>query len=163
MLIDPDGVKLAKNLSRIIVYTEPKYQELRMVSDVVSIMGPGEYEIGGVEINGFSGGKGKTIYSIIIDGVTVVVMGKLDEELNEKRSDKIGGVDVLLAEVENGYKAIQMVAKKWGANYIVPIEGGSQEIKTFLDDADCEGQEAVEILRVDKDNLPDGMEIVVLK
>ena len=163
VLIDPDSVKIAKNQSRIIIYTEAKYEELRMVDEKVSIMGPGEYEIGGVEVNGFSGGKGKTIYTILIDGVIVAIMGKLDEELNEKRSDKISGIDVLLAEVGNGYKSIAAAAKKWGANYIVPVDGSGEELKKFLDEADCEGQEAVESLKVDKDNLPDGMEIVVLK
>ena len=163
VLIDPDSAKIAKNQSRIIIYTEAKYEELRMVDEKVSIMGPGEYEIGGVEVNGFSGGRGKTIYTILIDGVTVAIMGKLEEELNDKRSDRISGVDVLLAEVQNGYKVIAAAAKKWGANYIVPVDGSGEELKKFMDEADCEGQEGVESLKVDKDNLPDGMEIVVLK
>lgn len=163
VIINPDKEKIAKNSSRIMIYSEPKYDELRMVDDKVSIMGPGEYEIGGVEINGYSAGKGKTIFTILIDGVMVAFMGKLDEQLNDKRSEKINGVDILLADVGNGYKSISSVAKKWGANYIIPVDGNVEDMKKFLDDADSEGQEAIESLKVDKDNLPDGMEIVVLK
>lgn len=163
VLLNPDKDKLAKIASRIVIYNQVKNDELRTVGERVAIMGPGEYEIGGVEINGFSGGKGQTVYTVLIDGVVVGIIGKLEEQLSEKRAEKISGIDVLLAEVQNGYKSILAMAKKWGANYIVPMDGSDEQIKKFLDEADCEGQEAVEGLKVDKDNLPDGTEIVVLK
>ncbi|HPD44895.1 MAG TPA: hypothetical protein PK131_01820, partial [Candidatus Woesebacteria bacterium] len=57
------------------------------------------------------------------------------------------------------------LAKKWGVNYLIPVGGkpDSKVLVTFLDEVDEEGLEPIESLKVDKDNLPDGLEIVLLK
>jgi len=60
---------------------------------------------------------------------------------------------------------IVSLAKKWGANYLIPvgyIEKDNNLVK-FLDEVDAEGQEEIDFLKVEKENLPDGMEVVVLK
>jgi hypothetical protein len=167
ILVNPEADNLAKNNCRIVVYNYPKYSELRTVGDKVSIMGPGEYEIGGVEIDGFNGGAGNTIYTVSVDGVSVGIVGKLKEELTEKKTGKISGVDVLIADIDNeggiGPKTILKLAKSWGANYVVPVGKNEKGMIDFLNEADSEGLEAVESLKIDKDNLPDGTEIVLLK
>lgn len=167
VLINPEPEMLAKGSSRIVIYSQPKYEELRTIGEKVSIMGPGEYEMGGVEIDGFNGGSGNTVYTILIDGISVGILGKLKEELGEKKTGKISGVDVLIADIGEetgiGTKGILKLGKLWGANYIIPVGGEGGEVKKFLDEADVEGLEAVAELKVDKDNLPDGTEIVRLK
>ena len=56
------------------------------------------------------------------------------------------------------------LAKKWGANYVMPV-GYEDEIdlKKFLDGADAEGQEPLESLKINVDDLPEGTEVVILK
>lgn len=167
VLVNPEPEMLPKINTRLVIYNRANYAELRTVGERVSIMGPGEYEIGGVEVNGFNGGDGNTVYTVFADGVMVGILGKLKEELSEKKSGKISGVDVLIVDVENeqtvGSKYVLKLAKSWGANYIIPIGNNQEEITKFLDVADDEGLEPVESLKIDKDNLPDGTEIVLLK
>ena len=55
------------------------------------------------------------------------------------------------------------LAKKWGANYLIPINYNDDELKKFLSETDNEGTESTEGLKVDKDSLPDGLEVVVLR
>lgn len=166
-LVNPEDGAVGKTNSRIIIRNEAKIEADDKESSRVVVMGPGEYEIGGIEIYGFSAGKGETFYSVVVDGVVVGVLGKLKEQLSDKRSEKIAGVDVLVADISNGAgpKEILALAKKWGANYVVPVgfENGDAAIKKFMDESDMEGQEPQEVLKVDKDNLPEGTEVVILK
>jgi hypothetical protein len=125
VLVNPEKGVADKSNVRIVVYNKPQYDELRIVGEKISIMGPGEYEVGGVEIYGFSAGVENTVFTVIVDGVTVGILGKLEEQLNDKKIDKINGVDVLVVDISNGNgigsKAILGLAKKWGANYVVPV------------------------------------------
>lgn len=169
VLINPEKDLDNKTSSRIVVYNQPHYEELRSIDEKISIMGPGEYEVGGIEVCGYSAGAENTMYTIVVDKVIVGVLGKLEEQLSDKKIDKITGVDVLVVDISNsngiGSKALLDLAKKWGANYVVPVGYGNDdtELKKFLDVADAEGLEPIEILKVEKDSLPDGTEVVILK
>ena len=171
VLINPgkevrDGAKYS---SRIFLFTSEKYDGLGFDGDKILIKGPGEYEVGGVEINGYSTGGDNALYVINIDGIKVVFLGDLDESLTDKRIEKIDSADVLLAPVliknSPSAKLVLDWAKKWGVNYLIPMgyDEGNDDLKKFLDQADEEGMEAVENLKVDKDDLPDGLELKVLK
>lgn len=159
----------SKYPSRIFLFTAEKYDGMGFNSEKILIRAPGEYEVGGVEINGYPVGD-NTIYIIHMDGIKIVFLGDLDETLNDKRIEKIDSADVLFAPVlikdSSSGKLVLDWAKKWGVNYLIPM-GYSDEDKSsldkFLDQADQEGLEAVESLKVDKDDLPDGMDLKVLK
>lgn len=159
----------SKYPSRIFLFTADKYDGMGFEGDKILIRAPGEYEVGGVEINGYNAGNESTLYVFNIDGIKVVMLGELDETLSDKRIEKIDSADVLLAPVlikdSASGKLVLDWAKKWGVNYLIPM--GYDEDKTmlgkFLDQADQEGLEAIESLKVDKDDLPDGLEIKVLK
>jgi len=171
VLINPRKEDLddSKMASRIVVYTfdgfdywEPENGER------VVIRGPGEYEVGGVEIEGYKGGgEGNTIYTVLVEGVTVGVLGEMKEMLTDKKIERINAVDVMVVSIgrENKvtYKSMIDLAKRWGVNYLVPTNYQDDDLKKFLDETDNEGKEAIESLKVDKDGLPDGLEVVVLK
>lgn len=145
--------------ARIIIFTEKSknFVNLGEESDKVIISGPGEYEIGGVEINGVN-----AMYALTMDGIKIVVVGKIEGEITEKKKEKLEEADVLLISV--GATAID-IAKKSAANYIIPVdfESEEKELKGFLDAFDCENLESIDTLKVDKDNLPEGVEVVLLK
>lgn len=155
--------------SRIFLFTAEKYDGMGFEGDVILIRAPGEYEIGGVEINGYNSGNENTLYVIHIDGIKVVFLGDLEEALSDKRIEKIESADVLMAPVLiKGSLSAKLVldwAKKWGVNYLIPMneEKDKDNLENFLDQADQEGLEAIESLKVDKDDLPDGLELKVLK
>ncbi len=168
VMINPASDVADKNRPRIVIYTESASAKKSASVEEVLIAGPGEYEVGGVEINGYSAGSGMAFYTIIVDGVSIGLVGKMEEFLSDKKIDKVTGIDVLLIDVNNekivGSKKILELAKKWGANYIVPVgEPSNESMKKFVDEADAEGGEQNDSLKVDKDNLPDGTEVILLK
>jgi hypothetical protein len=98
----------------------------------------------------------------------VVIVGGLKQELSEKKIDRIEEADVLIVYPEVGsligYKMSKELAKKWGANYLIPISNNSEILNKFLDEADNEGLEASDSLKIEKaEDLPDGLEIKLLK
>lgn len=171
VLINPsDKIREQNNYqSRIFLFTSEKYDGMGLSDDKVLIRAPGEYEVGGVEINGYNGGEDNTTYVIYIDKIKVVVLGDLKEELSEKRIERIESADVLLSPLTigsgSGAKLILGWAKKWGVNYLIPVvdEENPELLTKFLDQADQEGLEQVDSLKVEDNDLPDGLELKILK
>lgn len=142
-------------------------EEVKQVEGVVMVQGPGSYEVGGIEVHGMSAGDGKeTIYMIVVDGVTVAFVGPIAEELSEKKLGRLEeGVDVLLISLGGalGAKRIMDLAKKCGANYVIPVDYTEEQLKLFLDVADVEDAVATKTLKVSADTLPDGLEVSLLE
>ncbi|MBP9818189.1 MBL fold metallo-hydrolase [Candidatus Shapirobacteria bacterium] len=169
VVIDPtsDIFKELNSSVRIIAYSHDGSDHWQSESEGrVILTGPGEYEVGGVEIRGYSSTDGLTIYIVVMDGTTVGFVGGVKEMLTDKKIERIGGIDVLIYSMGKNNslvaKDVVSLAKKMGANYLVPVdfEIKSDEYKKFMDETDSEGMEAVEVLKVDKDSLPDGLEVV---
>ncbi len=171
VLIDPSEKDLLENksASRIIVYTSGDFNDVDILNNQkIIIKGGGEYEIGGVEITGVNGEDGNTVYRIVVDSFILVILGKISQELTPKRIEKIDSTDILLAPTRIGnncsFKLVLGWAKKWGANYLIPIVENEDSLNKFLDDADEEGLEKVDSLKLEKqEELPDGLEIKLLK
>lgn len=171
ILIDPTEKEIVenKNASRTLIYTSGDFNDTSLVTDQkIIIRGGGEYEIGGVEIMGINGEDGNTVYRIVIDSFVLVILGRIKQELTPKRIERIDSTDILIAPTNIGgscsFKLVQGWAKKWGANYLVPEIDDEIFLKKFLDDADEEGLEKVDSLKLEKqEDLPDGLEIKLLK
>jgi hypothetical protein len=168
VLVSPDDGLGNKNGARVIIYTNENDGRSHLDENRVFINGPGEYEVGGVEVSGVNGEDGNTVYRLVIDGFKVAVVGGLKQELGEKKIEKIEETDVLIVYPEVGsligYKMSKELAKKWGANYLIPISDNAEILSKFLDDADNEGLEAFGSLKIEKvEDLPDGLEVKLLK
>jgi L-ascorbate metabolism protein UlaG (beta-lactamase superfamily) len=165
-----DNLKLKKyQPTRIIIVTGSEHDNFGLGNDEVILRGPGEYEVGGVEMLGVNGAE-DYFYVINIDGVKVGLMGDMKDVLSDKKIEKINALDVLVIPIKSndkvGTKIKMEWAKKWGANYVIPVgyEDSDEEFKTFLDDVDREDAEKAESLKVEKvEELPEGMEVVILK
>lgn len=169
VLINPseEYLKKDKSKSRIVIFTSKNFDGIGLMEDRVLIRGAGEYEIGGVEILGRDVDEVNTIYTINIDGILVLVLGTLDSKLKDNLVDKIEGVDVLLTPVkigkEMGYKIIKEWSRTWGTNYLIPMSDDKEMLAKFLDAADEEGLEGMDLLKVEKEELPEGLELKLLK
>lgn len=156
---DKNDIENKSYEARIIIYTDKERNIIKLGEEEgrVVIAGPGEYEIGGIEINGIN-----SMYVLTIDGIKVVLMGKEEGEISEKKKEKLEEADVLMICVKTGSAEI---AKKSAANYVIPIEfeNKKDELKEFLDVFDSENLESIESLKVEKENLPEAMEVVLLK
>lgn len=159
--INPDKNDLESKTyeARIVIYPEKERNIVKLGEEGsrVIISGPGEYEIGGIEINGIN-----SMYVLTIDGIKVVIMGKNEGEISDKKKERLEEADILMISIGSGSAEI---AKKSAANYVIPIdyEDKKEDLKEFLDVFDSENLEGVESLKVDKENLPEAMEVVLLK
>lgn len=167
ILVNPDEEIFNGNkfLSRVVIYLGKdgqKTSEKRVV-----LAGSGEYEIGGIDITGISSGNDEVIYLATVDGITVGVFPTLDEELSDKKIERVDSLDVMMYQIGGKVPGKTVIdwAKKWGVNYLVLINGNGENAgeKEILDLTDVESVEPVEVLKVDKEELPDGLEVVRLK
>ncbi len=104
------GLKDLKTNDAIEIATEVRFA-LNNKESLISIEGPGEYELGDFSIRGISamrhidtadGEKLATIYRIQIGEVRVAVLGNIDPKLSEGQLEEIGVVDILILPVGGG-------------------------------------------------------------
>jgi L-ascorbate metabolism protein UlaG (beta-lactamase superfamily) len=128
LVIDPYdpkiGFKLPKLEADVVLSTHdhPDHANLSAVTGTrFTIKDPGEYEISDVFIEGlatFHDAKSGTqrganiVYSIDIDGFTLLHLGDLGHELSDETLENIGSVDVLMIPVGGFYTINSEVASK---------------------------------------------------
>lgn len=147
---------------------------------IIVVDSPGEYEVAGVFIKGFSSGTeygGKksinTIYSVLMDNINIGFLGVLDTNgIEGELGEALDEVDILFVPIggegtldaESAYK----IAVKLGAKLIIPMcygeVGEKDALKKFLKASGNEDLKAVDKLTIKKSELDtkDG-EVVVLK
>lgn len=142
--------------------------------------GPGEYEVNGLFIEGFSskstyGGEERinTIYSLEIDSMKVVFLGAMgDTDLSNKAKEELSDVDILFVPIGGGgvlnpQEAYKLAVKR-EPKIIIPIHFGSigekDSLKHFLEEAGSEDTKAVDKITLkNKDLIGKQGEVVVLK
>lgn len=143
------------------------------------VRGPGEYEIDGLFIEGFSskstyGGveRFNTIYKMQIDSINVLFLGAIhDVDISNEAKEEIGDVDILFVPIggdgvldaQSAYK----LAVKREPKIIIPIHYGSigdkNALKDFLEEGGHEHSKAVDKVTLkQKDIAGKQGEIIVL-
>lgn len=143
------------------------------------IKGPGEYEVRGVFVRGFSsktlyGGEERfnTVYTFELDGIKVAFLGAIsDKDLDSKAKEEMGDVDIIFVPIggdevlggEDSYK----IAMKREPKIIIPIHYGSigqkDALEKFLKEADAKGTKAIDKFTIKRKDLIDKEgEVVVL-
>jgi len=150
------------------------------------IEGPGEYEVKGVTVEGYStyhdnekGAKrGKnTIYRCIVDGVSILHVGDLGEQLSSDFLEKVGDVAILMVPVGGFYTISAKEAKELVGeiepHIVIPMHYGRTELEpntfsqleplsSFLKEMGKEAVTPVPKLSITKDKLPEEMQVVIL-
>jgi len=158
----------------------------KLSGDPFVISGPGEYEVKGVSVLGFSSfhdskqGQERganTIYIIEMDGLRICHLGDLGEQLNEEKLEEINGVDILLIPVGGIYtigpkEASDLVAKI-DPSLVIPMHFKTEESKgdltrlfsltDFLKEMAVENLTPLPKLLVSKDKLPAERQVVILE
>lgn len=144
---------------------------------------PGEYEVGGISVFGVKTFHDKVegkergnnlIFTILIDGITVCHLGDLAHPLSDEQLKNLAAIDVLFLPVGGpsslmGEEAVK-VAQAINPNYLIPMHYADSAypkdapLKKIEDFFQAYGTtvEAEEKLNVEKDRLPDEMQLVVL-
>lgn len=194
LVIDPYDAKIGYKLPKIdadVVLSSHDHSDHSNKAGVSGsrfvIDSPGEYEISGVFINGLatfhddSGGskRGKnTIYSIDIDGFTLLHLGDLGHELSDETLEHIGTVDVLMIPVGGFYTIDAEIAAKvissiepgivLPMHYKTSDSGASSanmaDLDKFLDEMGVSktAQRSEKLKLTSKSDIPEETEIIVL-
>lgn len=149
--------------------------------DFVCFDTPGEYEIKGAEIIGIesdhdaSGGaeRGKnTIFTYQIDGIHVCHLGDLGCALSSEQLEKMNRVDVLMIPVGGKYtidaKEAAKVISDIDPKIVTPMHfriGKMTDLDPLDKFLDAIGKtpKKVDTLKIQKKDLPEEMEVIVLK
>jgi len=133
------------------------------------IPGPGEYEVGGVEI----WGRGDRLWRIHLDSWKIGFITNDWQVPDEKKADFFGQVDILfliLPEGKEGAKKAVEAVKRVSPLIVIPgmkIEAqrklGDNWAEEFLDEMDQEGLEAKEKLQLKRKDLPEETRLVLLE
>ncbi len=146
---------------------------------------PGDYEVGGISVFGVvsfhddnkgTERGGNTIFTIMIDEVRICHLGDLGHELTPEQISDIGPVDVLLCPVGGVFTLTPSQAVKaihaLDPSYVIPMhyktpqhkEEVFGELSTLDDFLKAYGADVtpVEKLSVEKGNLPEETELVLL-
>ncbi len=156
--------------------------EWPVLTGAMSIYSPGEYEVKGAMITGAPArlhidedGYRSTVYSILVDGVNVVVAGNISGKLDADQVEHLGQVDVLVVPV--GGKGLTLDAEGAAAvvaqlepGYVVPVhydDGVSKYpmpqdgVELFLKEMGV-NPEPESKLRVNAKEVPTETQVVVL-
>jgi len=100
LLVDPLDQRSFRGAQVVLNTTLPAHADEPSESSPTWITHAGEYEVQGIEIQGWSAGNdGKTehtAYRVIMDEITIGILGHLTEELGEDALEGLSGVDILL-------------------------------------------------------------------
>ena len=186
---DPDftGLKLPKELEADIVLKSHDHKDHSNTGAVSGnpqvFQGPGEYEVKGIVISGVSSyhdnQKGaqrgqNTIYSVTIDGLNVVHLGDLGQDVLTEDQAQAIDADILLIPVGSVYtidaKGAASIVAQLEPKIIIPMHFGGIEglkfplepVDKFLKEMGVEGISAVPKLPITKDKLPEEPQVIVL-
>lgn len=105
------------------------------------IYGGGEYEIQGVSVRGLGAhydvksGLTQTVYSVILENITIFFMGNIGSAPQSELLEKIGGMDILFIPTGKGYldakNAVKLV-KQLEPSIIIPYP--AKQSSSFLDE-----------------------------
>ncbi len=143
--------------------------------------GPGEYEIGGVFINGIASPRKSvddtknTMFVFEYEDISVAHLGDLDRVLTQNQIDALGQVNVLLIPVGGGNTLTAAQASELVSmiepNIVVPMHFAQKglkldlsEVDRFLKEMGVSDVEEESSLRVTRSGLPEeGTQVVVLQ
>jgi len=137
------------------------------------IAGPGEYEIGGINVvgspliveNGEERTFESTVYQLLVDGVSFAYLGEVLGKLSQRQIEVLGNIDILICEVEKNPKAAVEIVAQLEPAIVLPIHNGeadSKGIGEFL--KQIGSSEATEKkLSISKDKLPEETQVKLLE
>jgi len=164
-------------------HDHPDHNNLKIAQgSPVEIIGPGEYEVKGVTVNGVSvfhdksngSERGKnTVYHILMDGLHIVHCGDLGHTFTEEQLEEIGDCDILMVPVGSVYtidgKDAAEVVSELEPRIIIPMHYGIEGMKfnlegpeVFLKEMGAEGIVPQPKLSITKDKLPEEPQVILL-
>jgi L-ascorbate metabolism protein UlaG (beta-lactamase superfamily) len=148
---------------------------------------PGEYEVSEISVFGvksFHDDKSgelrgeNTIFVIKVDDITIAHLGDLGHKLADKQTEEIGEIDVLFMPIGGHYtigpKVAAEVMSQLQPSIVVPMHYRTKKhdqkafssvlgLSDFLEEVGFDEVKPIEKLSLTKQQLPDEMEVMVMK
>jgi len=128
------------------------------------VEGPGEYEVRGVEIVGFPGS-----YWLKLGGIGIAYLAEVEKRSLKMLADDIRQVDIVFLRVDNGNKA-KLIVQKLSPSILIPFCFERTDdpenfawAKNVLDVLDREDVAPIDLLKIDKQQLSEETQVVLLK
>lgn len=140
-----DSYGLGSISAKADVVTTTTVDGFSKLGDLMVFNTPGEYEIKGSMIAGVPArlhtdekGHNATVFSIIIDGINVVVTGNISGKLDQTQLETLGKVDVLVVPVGNhgltmDAQGASEVVTQLEPSYVVPVHFADSKTKYPVD------------------------------
>ena len=131
--------------------------------------GNGEYEISGIYIKGIgSNGRNNTVYSIVLEDISICHLGALSKEMDPSLKETVGEVDILFIPIGGGElldpQKAAGVAIHLEAKIVIPMNYNESQLKQFIKEFGAGEATAADKLTIKKKDLADKKgEVVVLK
>lgn len=130
--------------------------------------GNGEYEISGIYIKGIGSNGRNTVYTLVLEDISICHLGALSKEIDPNLKEAVGEVDILFIPIGGGElldpqkaagAAIHLEAK-----IVIPMNYNESQLKQFIKEFGAGKTESVEKLTIKKKELAEKKgEVVVLK
>lgn len=157
VLINPTNQRSFKGANLIINTVKPAFVAPPKESEPVWIDHQGEFEIKGVQVRGWSIGyeknKEKTVYRLLIDDLTTVILGSLNKPPSEGFEDYFVGADIVLGPATNS--SVTSWLKNLKPALVIPAFNG-KELELFLKEFGQKEGEVMEKLVVRKKDVSSG-------
>lgn len=149
-------------------FDQNKYNE----NNPLIINGPGDYESKEIFIKGV--GSKKTIdkkeyintsYSIVMEGITMTVLGPLSETLKVSDREGLGSPEILFVSLrEEGLSISELykIAISFEPNIIIPVEYTEKTLEFFLKEAGNKSPEKVDKLTLKKKDILSKLSEIIL-
>ena len=172
--------KVARFGSALVLSTtnHPDYNGIETVTygeqEPVAITGPGDYEVKDIFIKGTLTKTAinkkeyiNTVYSMMMEGISIAVLGALNKPLEATEREGIESPDILFVPVGDGTslldaKAAYKLAVSLEPGIIIPTDYDATTLKAFLKEAGAEKTEVLDKLVIKKKDLQDKQGEVVL-
>ncbi|HEY0965394.1 MAG TPA: MBL fold metallo-hydrolase [Candidatus Saccharimonadales bacterium] len=119
---------------------------------MLSIEGPGEYEVADFSIRGVSArrhidapdqGKLTTVYRIEVEDVRIALIGNVDGKLNEEQQEALGVLDIAIIPVGGGGYTLDAtsaaaLARSIDAKIVIPVHYSDSALKYEVPQDDLE-------------------------
>ena len=173
---------LGKLTVRADVITKSGPDGFGVIDNAMVIDGPGEYEVKGAMITGVPArlhidedGRRASVFSLLIDGVNVVVAGNIAGKLDATEMEALGKVDVLVVPV--GGRGLTLdaegaasVVAQFEPSYVVPVHYDDPSTTYAMPQADVSeflkemgsSPEPITKLKVNAKEFPEETQVVLL-
>jgi|SRR6185369_6846215 len=168
LLLDPAGNRLKADL---VLRTAAAADAVDGSPDTISF--PGEYEVKGIEVEGYGIAEEstakviKTVYAVTWEEIRFVFLGQLSNPPQADVLERIGDPDVLILPVEEDHffdpeAAVQLV-KQIEPKVAIPSFAAEKDLKILRKEMGQNAPEEEKFVFKKKDLLPGHVSLVVLK